>query len=103
MIIEWLKFEVALESKQKFIEFDEKIWTQFLGSYPGYLGKEVWLNPFVDKEIIVLVRWNSREQWKVIPEAIVQETEAKFAAAVGKNNYRILESGEYQVRKFHQL
>lgn len=103
MVIEWLKFEVASEAKQKFIEADDQIWSQFLSNYPGYMGKEIWVNPFVETEVIVVVHWESREQWKSVPEAVVEETEAKFAEAVGKDNYQMLESKEYQVRKFRQI
>ncbi|ELR96773.1 TIGR03792 family protein [Gloeocapsa sp. PCC 73106] len=102
MIIEWLKFEVTPEAKQKFIEADDDIYTETLATFPGYLGKETWLNPFVETEVILVIHWASREQWKGVAEDILLETEAKFAQAVGKDNYRIVESLEYQIRKFRQ-
>ena len=45
MVIEWLKFRVDSKSREKFIQKDEVIWTASLSTYPGFLGKEVWIEP----------------------------------------------------------
>lgn len=103
MVIEWLKFQVSLEAKQKFIEADDEIWTEILTNQEGYLGKETWLNPSVDNEIIIIIYWNSREEWKAVPRELLDKTESKFAQAVGQNNYQMIESLEYQMRKFRQV
>ena len=100
MVIEWLRFEVVPEAKARFIEKDQEIYTEFLGNYPGFLGKEVWLNPKVENEVIVVVHWETREQWHSVPEKDLAAVEAKFAEAVGAENYQLLEVKEYQVRKF---
>ena len=100
MVIEWLKFRVAPESREKFIQKDKEIWTTALSEYSGFLGKEAWLDPAVNNEVIFVIRWQSRQAWKSIPIKDLQAIEAEFSAAMGQVNYKMLESKEYQIRKF---
>lgn len=103
MVVEWLKFKVNPQSREKFIQKDEEIWTSVVAKYPGFLGKEVWIDPEDPEEIIIVIRWASREQWKSVPQEILAETEGRFAQEMGGDAYEMLEAGEYQIRKFpHQ-
>ena len=99
MVIEWLKFRVTLELREKFIEQEELIWTKLLAKYPGFLGKEIWLNPEVPEEVIIVIHWQTITQWKAIPKTVIEETEKQFQEIIG-DNYKLLESFGYQVRKF---
>lgn len=54
MVIEWLKFRVIPEQRERFIEQDEAIWTKTVGAYPGFLGKEIWINPNQAEEVILI-------------------------------------------------
>jgi uncharacterized protein (TIGR03792 family) len=103
MVIEWLKFRVTPEAREKFIEQDEVIWTATLATYPGFLRKEVWLDPSISDEVVLIIRWQSREQWKAVPIDVLRATEEKFAAAMGQSNYEMIETKEYQIRKFSQV
>ncbi|WP_443029131.1 TIGR03792 family protein [Spirulina sp. CS-785/01] len=98
MVIEWLQFRVNPEHREQFVQQDAEIWTPVLARYPGFSGKEVWVSPD-SPEIIIIIRWETREQWKAIPETVLIETEAKFAQAMG-NTYDLVEGKEYQLRKF---
>ena len=100
MVIEWLKFKVSPQLREQFIETDAQIWTATLAAFPGFLGKEVWIAPNVPQEIILVIRWATRQQWEAIPLSILEETEKKFAQQMGKDSYQMIETGEYQVRKF---
>lgn len=100
MVIEFLRFKVVPELRERYIQKDAEIWTKTLASCPGFLGKEVWINPNEPAEVILVIRWATRDQWKSIPSTLLEQTERKFACQVGKNNYRMVESSEYQVRKF---
>ncbi len=100
MVIEWLKFRVVPESREKFINKDKEIWTAALSSYSGFLGKEVWLEPTANDEVVFTIRWQSRRAWKSIPLEDLKAIEAKFSTAMGQVNYEMLESKEYQIRKF---
>jgi uncharacterized protein (TIGR03792 family) len=100
MTIEWLKFVISPELREKFIEKDAQIWTSKLASYPGFLGKEVWLNPDRPNEVIMVIHWESREKWKSIPIQDLVETEREFNRQMGADSYKMLESLEYQVRRY---
>lgn len=98
VVIELLKFKVAPDLQENFIQKDAEIWTTALADYPGFLGKEVWLNPNDPSEVIFVIRWETFEHLDAIPEHELEAIEAKFVQAVGKF-YPIVESTEYQVLK----
>jgi uncharacterized protein (TIGR03792 family) len=102
MVIEWLKFRVDSASREEFIQQDEKIWTASLSTYPGFLGKEVWIEPNAAGKIIFTIHWQTREQWKSIPVKDLVKIEQQFSAVMEemKIKYKMIESKEYQIRKF---
>ena len=102
MEIEWLKVEVQPELREQFVQKDAEIWTAVLSQYPGFLNKEVWISPDRLSEVVLVVHWASFEQWKAIPAADLQQTEARFNAAMGGDTYRIVEALRYQLRKRSQ-
>ncbi|MEM9507875.1 MAG: TIGR03792 family protein [Cyanobacteria bacterium P01_E01_bin.35] len=102
MVIEWLKFNVDSESREQFIQQDEKIWTASLSTYPGFLGKEVWIEPNAPGKVIFTIRWQTREQWKGIPLKDLAKIEQEFSSVMNTMNisYKMIESKEFQIRKF---
>ncbi|MEM7593183.1 MAG: TIGR03792 family protein [Cyanobacteria bacterium P01_A01_bin.83] len=102
MVIEWLKFNIDSESREQFIQQDEKIWTASLSTYPGFLGKEVWIEPNTPGKVIFTIRWQTREQWKSIPLQDLAKIEQEFATVMNNMNisYKMIESKEFQIRKF---
>lgn len=99
MVIEWLKVRVSPELREKFIQKDAEIWTSMLDSCPGFLGKEVWINPETPTEVVLIIRWESREQWEAVPQERLAQTEQQFDQEFG-DQHQIIEAAEYQVRKF---
>jgi uncharacterized protein (TIGR03792 family) len=97
--IEWLKFRVVPSERERFVQQDDAIWTRALAQYPGYLGKEVWINPNDETEVITIIRWQSFEQWQAIPTPVLDATEAEFSQAMG-GTYELIDSRHYQVRRF---
>jgi len=95
MIIEWLRFKVPPEKWEAFIRRDEEVWTAGLRNFPGYLGKEIWVDA-VENEVVILIRWETREQWKSVPQSTIDELDRQM----GDLLIAIAESREYQVRKF---
>ncbi len=85
--------------RERYIHQDAEIWTTALAQYPGFLGKEVWINPNDSTEILLIMHWATREQWKAIPLEDLAAIESRFAQSVGET-YELVESAEYQVRKF---
>ena len=102
MVIEWLQFKVDSDSREQFVRQDEKIWTDALSTYPGFLGKEVWIEPNASDRVIFVIRWQTREQWKSIPLEDLAKIERSFAKVMAEKNitYRMIASKEYQIRKF---
>lgn len=103
MVIEWLKIRVAPERREQYIQKDEEIWTTALSTYPGFLGKQVWINPNQQDEVVLVIQWESREAWKRVSVQHIKETERLFSQAMGDAVYSIIEEREYQVRKFPQI
>ena len=102
MVIEWLEFEVKPKLREKFIQVDQEVWTATLKQYLGFLGKEVWLAPNQVDRIYLVIRWQTREQWKSVPQEVLIKTEREFAQQIGKDSYRSVGMNEYQVRKFSE-
>ena len=103
MIIEWLKFRVSPNLREEFLELDQQIWTNKLKTCPGFLGKEVWLNPEKLDEVVILIHWQTRQEWKNIPQEELDRIEKQFNQKMQGKNYQMIESLEYQVRKFPQV
>lgn len=101
MEIEWLRFRVNDSERERFVQQDHAIWTRTLAQYPGFLGKDVLINPNDVTEVVTIIRWNSFDEWQAIPEAVLTGVEAEFSQAMG-STYELLESRHYQVRKFAQ-
>ncbi|MFM2060488.1 MAG: hypothetical protein RLZZ507_158 [Cyanobacteriota bacterium] len=101
MVIELLKFKIPAQMREIFIQKDEESWTTVLAKYPGFLGKEVWISPHDLTEVVIVVHWQSREQWKAIPETELEAIAQKFDQSLGFS-YEMSEFSEYQVRKFPQ-
>lgn len=101
MVIEWLKVNVAPELREQYLQKDDEIWTSALSRYPGFLSKEVWISPDDLAELVLVIRWETFEQWKAIPAEDLQRIDAEFIAAMGDTN-RIVASSRYQVRRVSQ-
>ncbi|MGG6237411.1 TIGR03792 family protein [Nodosilinea sp. AN01ver1] len=99
MVIEWLTFAVAPENRENFIRLDNDIWTAALSQYPGFISKEVWISPDLHDQVVFMVRWQTREQWKSIPQEELDAVEQQFDEAV-EFDYRMIDAREYQVRRY---
>jgi uncharacterized protein (TIGR03792 family) len=95
MIIEWLRFKVPPEKWEAFIQRDEEVWTAGLKNFPGFLGKEIWVDS-VENEVVMLIRWETRDQWKSVLQSTIDELDRQM----GDLQIAITESREYQVPKF---
>jgi len=102
MVIEWLRFKVQERHREKFIYHDRLIWTEFLSSVSGFLGKEVWIEPQNSNNIVLVIRWNTKEEWKSISSEDLDKVKQHFDAVMNQLNiqYKSVGFAEYQVRKF---
>jgi uncharacterized protein (TIGR03792 family) len=99
MVIEWLTFEVDPEYRETFVQIDDQIWTSSLSQYPGFISKEVWISPEYLGQVVLVVHWQTREQWKAIPQEELDAIEQRFSQAVSFD-YALVEVREYQVRRY---
>lgn len=99
MVIEWLRFQVPADQRERYIQVDDEIWTPALQTYPGFISKETWIAPDDEGAVILVIRWRTREEWKTIPEEDLVAIEARFDAALDFE-YTMTESREFQVRRF---
>jgi uncharacterized protein (TIGR03792 family) len=99
MVIEWLKVKVPAEMRETYIQTDAEIWTPVLARYPGFVRKEVWINPNDETELVMVIHWENKDSWKAVPADVLQDTDRKFTGALGQS-FPFAETGEYQVRKF---
>ena len=97
MYIEYLRFRVEPLLRDQFLQKDKEIWTAALSQNPGYDKKEVLLNPEDPSEVIAIIWWSDREQWKAIPLEELNEIEARFNQAMGAGTYELLEAREYRL------
>jgi uncharacterized protein (TIGR03792 family) len=100
MIIEWLKFEVAPDLREQHIQIDEEVWTATLKRYPGFLSKQVWLDPDRPHEVILIINWADCESWRSVPANVLEATEKEFARRFGADQYKLIEAKEFHIRKF---
>ncbi|OKH25004.1 TIGR03792 family protein [Chroogloeocystis siderophila] len=96
MVIELLKCKVDPNLREQYLQLDAEVWTKALAECPGFLGKEVWLNPHEASEVILVIRWATKEQWKAISDEFLNRIEQLFLQQMGRT-YKIVESAEYQV------
>jgi uncharacterized protein (TIGR03792 family) len=96
MVIELLKCKVDPDLREQYLQLDAEVWTKALAECPGFLGKEVWLNPHEASEVILVIRWATKEQWKAISDEFLNRIEQLFLQQMGRT-YKIVESAEYQV------
>ena len=96
MVIEWLKFRVDPVQRDRYLAIDNEIWTPALATYPGFLDKKTWLDPSHNDEVIFVISWATREQWKAIPEDDLEQINQRFDEALGID-YDLVESKEFNV------
>jgi uncharacterized protein (TIGR03792 family) len=94
MVIEWLKIKVDPDYRERYIATDDQVWTPALRQYPGFIDKTTWLNPDDASEVVLVIRWASREQWKAIPTAELDMITQRFDAAF-PFPYEMIEEKEY--------
>ncbi|MDY6936550.1 MAG: TIGR03792 family protein [Cyanobacteriota bacterium] len=103
MVIEWLKIQVRPRMREKFVQLDYEIWTKMLEGRSGFLGKEVWLDSEADDLVILVIRWQTFEDWQSVPDSILERTDREFKRKMGRQTFRYLDSHAYQARKFSQI
>lgn len=93
--VEHLVFMVKPELLKKWLDLDHEIWTLGLEKWPGFAGKETWINSAVDGEIHSIVYWSDMDLWKSIDVNWLIETDNRFS-----NNF--LPGEQAMIREEHK-
>jgi uncharacterized protein (TIGR03792 family) len=96
LIIEWLRFQVPEDWHDRFLQADTEIWTAFLQTCPGYLGKQVWRSAESSDGLILVIQWATRAQWKAIEPDILAQVAQRFEAELGRS-FELVQVQEYEV------
>jgi len=102
MVVEYLKVQVEPEEVDRFIQCDAEIWTPVLLRYPGFHHKQVWRNAQNPGEIVMVLWWETRTEWKAVPAAVLEETDRLFVAAMGRT-VPFVQTGEYTIEQNLEL
>jgi uncharacterized protein (TIGR03792 family) len=78
MVVEELELAVAAEDVAGYVEADERVWTAFLRTCPGFVRKEVWVPVERPGVVLVQIWWRSYEEWKSITPEQVAEVDARM-------------------------
>jgi uncharacterized protein (TIGR03792 family) len=91
LAVEQLILHVKPDLVERWIELDHEIWTKGLAQWPGFAGKEVWVNEDRPGEVQSVVYWSDYKLWKAIDGAWLAETDQKFNELFGEGNARMVE------------
>ena len=82
-VIEQLRLRVPEPHRELWLQAEASSWQPWLEQQQGFLGRDLFWDP-EREEGLLLIRWNSREQWKAIPQAEVLRVQARFEAEVNQ-------------------
>ncbi len=78
MVIEELQFIVSAEDREQFLEVEGRVWTGFLQTCAGFMHKETWIPEDDPDRVIVMIWWNSMEEWKSITPQQCDEVDVRM-------------------------
>jgi uncharacterized protein (TIGR03792 family) len=78
VVIEELQFVVDPAERDEFVVHEGAIWTEFLKTCDGFVDKDVWYPQDDPGRVIVMIWWNTLEQWKQITPAQCDEVDARM-------------------------
>lgn len=79
-VIEELTITVEPGMRDDYLRRDAAVWTPYLESCDGFLGKETWLPDDRPDTVVFVIRWASMAKWKSITPEQVAEVDARMGA-----------------------
>lgn len=78
MVVEFLTFAVDDGALDEWLEVEERVWSRYLETVPGFIRKEVWQSgPGV---VHAVIWWESREHWKAVTPDQVAEVDERMGS-----------------------
>ena len=78
-VVEVLQMPVSAGQRQCWRQAEEDHWEPWLEQQDGYRGRELLWDP-ERQQAVVLVGWQSQQQWDAIPASSIGSTEEAFNA-----------------------
>ena len=78
-VVEVLQMPVGTEQRNCWLEAEASQWEPWLEQQNGYRGRELLWDPEY-QQAVVLVGWQSQQQWDAIPTSSIDSTEGAFNA-----------------------
>ncbi len=72
MVIEFLTFEVDPAERDRWLAAEERHWSRYLETRPGFAGKEMWVDDGDPGRVHTVIRWESQQAWDEVPRADVE-------------------------------
>ena len=78
-VVEVLQMPVSTAQRQCWLEAEASQWEPWLEQQDGYRGRDLLWDP-ERQQAVVLVGWQSQQQWDAIPASSIGSTEEAFNA-----------------------
>jgi uncharacterized protein (TIGR03792 family) len=80
MVIEELHFLVDIAEQREFLRVEHEVWTGFLQTCDGFVSKETWTAEDEPERIVMMIWWNSMEEWRRITPEQCNEVDARMGS-----------------------
>ena len=77
VVIEHLRLKVPKEYRQAWLSAEKKSWEPWLNKKNGFKGRELFWDP-KNEEATLLIRWNTRDEWKEISQSEIDQVQERF-------------------------
>ena len=75
-MIEFLTFEVDPTERDEWLAAEERHWSRYLETRPGFAGKEMWVDGDDPGRVHAVIRWESQAAWDAVPRSDVEAVDA---------------------------
>ena len=76
-VIEHLRIEVPTKYREAWLAAEQKSWGPWLATKKGFIARQLLWDP-KKEEATLLITWSSREKWKNIPQAEIDDVQENF-------------------------
>ena len=78
VVVEWLTFRVTPDERVTWLAREEEVWSRFLEGCTGFIRKQMWIEENEPEKIHAVIWWESRDLWKRITPAQVDEVDRRL-------------------------
>ena len=77
VVVEHLRVKVPADAVDAWRQAERGSWEPWLDSQPGFLDRQLLWDP-EREEGTLLIHWRSRDDWRSIPEAEIEQVQQRF-------------------------